>query len=109
MSKRNAALEALTRTKPASEPNIVEFKTEQPVVPVSMEDPAEPAAPAIPLAKMPERKTVANSAARSMLYLPPKAKRKFKEIAFHEDRKEHDIYIEALREYLERKGHKGLL
>jgi hypothetical protein len=96
MSKRNAALEALTRTKPASEPNIVEFKTEQPVSPVSVEDPAEPAAPAIPLA-------------RSMLYLPPKAKRKFKEIAFHEDRKEHDIYIEALREYLERKGHKGLL
>jgi hypothetical protein len=49
------------------------------------------------------------SADRSMLYLPPKARRKFKEIAFHEDRKEHDVYIEALREYLERRGHRGLL
>lgn len=39
---------------------------------------------------------------------PPKVKRKFKEIAFHENRKEHDIYIEALREYLENRGHKGL-
>jgi hypothetical protein len=44
-----------------------------------------------------------------MPYLPPKAKRKFKEIAFHENRKEHDVYVEALREYLERRGHKGLL
>ena len=52
---------------------------------------------------------IANARIRAMLYLPPKAKRKFKEIAFHENRKEHDIYMEALREYLERKGHKGLL
>jgi hypothetical protein len=44
-----------------------------------------------------------------VLYLPPKAKRKFKEIAFHEGRKEHDVYMEALREYLERRGHSGLL
>jgi hypothetical protein len=56
-----------------------------------------------------ERKTVANSAARSMLYLPPLVKRKFKEIAFHEDRREHDVYIDALREYLEKRGHGGLL
>ena len=56
-----------------------------------------------------ERKTVANSAARVMLYLPPKAKRKVREIAFYENRKEHDIYVEALREYLERHGHGGLL
>jgi hypothetical protein len=26
-------------------------------------------------------------------------------IAFHENRKRHDLYMEALREYLERKGH----
>ena len=72
--------------------------------PATSETPAPPSRP-----KTSSRKTVANSAARSMLYLPPKAKRKFKEIAFHENRKEHDIYMEALREYLERKGHKGLL
>jgi hypothetical protein len=57
----------------------------------------------------PERQTVANSAARVMLYLPPKAKRKIKEIAFYEDRKEHDVYVEAVRDYLEKRGHHGLL
>jgi hypothetical protein len=64
--------------------------------------PAEPA-------PKPERKTVANSSKRVMLYLPPKAKRKFKEIAFFEERKEHTVYIEALRDYLEKHGHSGLL
>jgi predicted transcriptional regulator len=44
-----------------------------------------------------------------MLYLPPKAKRKIKEIAFYEDRKEHDVYVEAVRDYLEKRGHHGLL
>ena len=34
------------------------------------------------------RKTVANSAARIMVYLPPAMKRKFKEIAYTEGRKE---------------------
>jgi hypothetical protein len=106
MSKRNAALEALTKAPATS--NVVELKADDaptaPPEPVSSETPIPPRAP-----KAPARKTVANSAARSMLYLPPKAKRKFKEIAFHENRKEHDIYMEALREYLERKGHKGLL
>jgi hypothetical protein len=106
MSKRNAALEALT--KPPAASNVVELKADEaapaPPEPVLSETPVAPRAP-----KASVRKTVANSAARSMLYLPPKAKRKFKEIAFHENRKEHDIYMEALREYLERKGHKGLL
>jgi hypothetical protein len=95
MSKRNAALEALT--KPAA--NIVELPTGG-----SQENPPVNLQP--PLAARP---TVANTAARAMLYLPPRAKRKFREIAFHEDRKEHDVYMEALREYLERRGHSGLL
>jgi hypothetical protein len=94
MNKRNAALEALTKAAPAS--NVVELKAEEPVA----EAPPRPARTS---------RTVANTAARSMLYLPPKVKRKFKEIAFHEDRKEHDIYMDALREYLEKRGHKGLL
>jgi len=57
----------------------------------------------------PGKGTVAATAKRVMLYLPPKAKNKFREIAFHEDRKPHDIFMDALREYLEKRGHKGLL
>jgi hypothetical protein len=91
MSKRNAALDALAASPPPA--NVVELGSKT-------EAPAEP---------RPVRKTVANSTERSMLYLPPKVKRKFKEIAFYESRKEHDVYIEALREYLENRGHKGLL
>jgi hypothetical protein len=86
MTKRNEALAALTT-----------FRLE----PVTAETVAEP--------PQPQRKTVANSSRRAMLYLPPPVKRKFEEIAFHEERKEHDVYIEALREYLERRGHRGLL
>jgi hypothetical protein len=105
MSKRNAALEALTKAPATS--NVVELNADD--TPAAPPEPVLSETP-VPLPpKAPARKTVANSAARSMLYLPPKAKRKFKEIAFHENRKEHDIYMEALREYLERKGHKGLL
>jgi hypothetical protein len=98
MSKRNAALEALAKAPAPSPSNVIELKADDPA----------PAPVAAPVEK-PARQTVANSAARAMLYLPTKAKRKFKEIAFHEDRKEHDVYMEALREYLERRGHKGLL
>ena len=57
----------------------------------------------------PGKGTVAATAKRVMLYLSPKAKKKFREIAFHEDRKEHDIFMDALREYLEKRGHNGLL
>jgi hypothetical protein len=112
MSKRNAALEALTKAPVPSPSNVVELKANDPAPapaapPVEAASPKTATPPSGPRAS--GRKTVANSAARAMLYLPPKAKRKFKEIAFHENRKEHDIYMEALREYLERKGHKGLL
>lgn len=112
MSKRNAALEALTKAPIPSPSNVVELKADAPA-PAAAPPPVEAASseaaapPSRPRAS--GRKTVANSAARAMLYLPPKAKRKFKEIAFHENRKEHAVYMEALREYLERKGHKGLL
>jgi hypothetical protein len=108
MSKRNAALEALTGGKKPTA-NVVELKSELAAEAAARDERGEPAAAPAPVRKPTVRQTVANSSARSMLYLPPKAKRKFKEIAFHEDRKEHDVYIEALREYLERKGHKGLL
>ena len=51
------------------------------------------------------RKTVANSAARTMTYMPPAMKRKFKEIAYHEGRKENDLCLEAFRDWLAKKGH----
>ena len=89
MSKRNAALEALTKAPVPSPSNVVELKANDPAPaapPVEAASPETANPPSRPRAS--GRKTVANSAARAMLYLPPKAKRKFKEIAFHENRKE---------------------
>jgi hypothetical protein len=67
-------------------------------------------APVTPTRPEPEmvmvRKTVANSAARTMVYMPPAMKQKFKEIAYHERRKENDLCLEALRDWLAKKGHK---
>jgi hypothetical protein len=88
MTKRNDALAALATFRPV----IAEAE------PMLQPEPPKP-----------ERKTVANSSARVMLYLQPEVKRKFREIAFYEERKEHDIYLDALREYLEKRGHHGLL
>ena len=77
-SKRNAALEALEgaapRHAPAEAPagevteNVVSLK------------PAKPG----------------KAVAKVMIYMPPKVARKFKEIAFTEDRKANDVYLEAL-------------
>ena len=55
------------------------------------------------------RKTAASSTARVMLYLPPKVKRTVAEIALRKKCKQHDIYIKALRNYLKKQGHRGLL
>jgi predicted transcriptional regulator len=48
---------------------------------------------------------VATSFKTMTLYLPPKVKRKIKEISFHEERKEHDVVVQAVREYLDRQGY----
>ena len=107
MSKRNDALEALSRPMaPAPTATVVELKAEAPAE-VKALPPVQTRQVRAPAAKA--SKNVAADYKRTMLYLPPKAKKKFKEIAFHSDRKEHDIYVEALREYLEKNGHKGLL
>lgn len=85
--KRNAALEALGGVpKPA----------EMPAAAVAV--PAEITAPAKP----------AKDVTKVMLYLHPKVARKFKEIAFTEDRKAHDVYLDALDAYLTAQGHGGL-
>ena len=84
--KRNAALEAL-----GGVPKPVE-------APAPIQAAPEPAAPAKP----------SKDVAKVMLYLHPKVARKFKEIAFTEDRKAHDVYLDALDAYLTAQGHGGL-
>jgi hypothetical protein len=83
--KRNAALEAL-----GGAPKVVEMP--------AVAEPVEAPAPAKP----------AKDVAKVMLYLHPKVARKFKEIAFTEDRKAHDVYLDALDAYLTAQGHGGL-
>jgi hypothetical protein len=48
----------------------------------------------------------ADAAAPTMVYLPPAWKEKFREIAYHERRKENDLSLEAFRDFLLKKGHK---
>ena len=50
----------------------------------------------------------ADDVARVMLYLHPKVARKFKEMGFVENRKAHDVYLDALDLYLAQQGHGGL-
>jgi hypothetical protein len=52
-------------------------------------------------------RTLKTHAKQISVYLPEGAKRKFRELAYKEERKEHQLYIEALREYLERRGFKS--
>jgi hypothetical protein len=66
------------------------------VVPVS-----EPMPPVM----LPKVKT-SDRVVRTMVYLPPVWKEKFREIAYHERRKENDLSLEAFRNYLLLKGHK---
>ena len=70
------------------------------VVPAN--DPAPPAAPATPL----PRPKAADTSARTMVYLPRACKEKFRDIAYHERRKENDLSLEAFRDLLLKKGHK---
>ncbi len=85
--KRNAALEALGGAPKAA------------AVPVhAVAEPAQALAAAKPT----------KDVAKVMLYLHPKVARKFKEIAFTEDRKAHDVYLDALDSYLIAQGHGGL-
>lgn len=86
MNKRNAALEAIGLA-PAPDAKVVALPTE--------------AAPAARSPKGDER-------AKVMLYLHPKVARKFKEMAFVEDRKAHDVFLDALDLYLTQQGHGGL-
>ena len=94
MNKRNAALEAIGRpASPAA--NVVTLPTE--LAPAAATPVADPTA----MPKVDDR-------AKVMLYLHPKVARKFKEIAFIENRKMHEVYLDALDQFLTQQGHGGL-
>jgi hypothetical protein len=89
MKKRNAALEALLGAgfEPAPE-----------------QQPAPAGENVLPLRPMKS----SNGTGKVMVYMPAKVARKFKEIAFTEDRKANDVYLEALDLYLTKQGHGGI-
>ncbi len=43
-----------------------------------------------------------------MVYMPVKVARKFREISFTDDRKANDLYLEALDDFLTKRGHGGI-
>lgn len=93
--KKNAALEALAGARPAP----AAVPEQGPAVPPA---PAEVPPSPVSLAKP------SKDVAKVMLYLHPKIARKFKEIGFVEDRKAHEVYLDALDLYLTQQGHGGL-
>ena len=46
--------------------------------------------------------------AKVMVYMPAKVARRFREIAFTEERKANDVYLEALDLFLTKQGHGGI-
>lgn len=95
MTKRNAALEAIGGAARVAEP-----------APAVETSPAVPEAPKSEPTAKPAGKS--GDQTRVMLYTHPKVARKFKEIAFIENRKANDVYLEALDQYLTKQGHGGL-
>jgi hypothetical protein len=88
MAKRNDALKAIGSNPGPEGAAVVSLHAERELAPQ-----AQPAPPK------------AKDVDKVMLYLPPKVARKFKEIAFHEDCKAHDVYMRALAAYLRGEGH----
>jgi hypothetical protein len=75
MAKRNAALEALGLA-PVATPRAVESKPK-----------------------------AAGRFARVMLYLPPLVAKRIKRIALDQDRKPHDVFVDALQSWLQSNGY----
>jgi hypothetical protein len=91
-NKRNAALEALGAVAPKGALAVVPTQAGEGTENVVALKPTKPG----------------KAVAKVMIYMPPKVARKFKEIAFTEDRKANDVYLEALDLYLTQQGHGGL-
>jgi hypothetical protein len=92
VKKRNAALEALLGAGYAPAPE---------TPPAAL---AEDASAVVAMRPVKAAKGVA----KVMVYMPAKVARKFREIAFTEERKANDVYLEALDLYLTRQGHGGI-
>jgi hypothetical protein len=92
-SKRNAALEALLGAGYAPAPET------PPAAPAE-----EGSATVVAMHPIRTRKGVA----KVMVYMPAKVARKFREIAFTEERKANDVYLEALDLFLTKQGHGGI-
>lgn len=99
MPKTNPALAILQGKTSAPQP-AAPAATEQNVVPMM----AEPA----PAKSTRGAVGTADNQTRVMVYLPPKVARKFKEMAFFENRKANDLYLEAVDAYLTKQGHGGI-
>jgi hypothetical protein len=69
-------------------------------------EPAAPApAPEAAAAAKPASRKAAPDIVHTSVYLPKQAHRKLKEIAFHTDKKVHDLIMEGIDEVLKRHGH----
>ena len=95
MGKTNPALAILQGQTSSPQPTTAAAPAAQKVVPMLPEQ-----APTKPARVSPE--------GRVMVYLPPKVARKFKEMAFFENRKANDLYLEAVDAYLTKQGHGGI-
>lgn len=98
MSKRNDALSAIS-----ARPVIVQPPEPAPI-PTAQPQATEIAPEKVVRLTKPKAKAVD----KVMLYLPPKVARKFKEMAFHEECKAHDLYVQALASFLREKGHSAV-
>ncbi|TXN78602.1 hypothetical protein [Methylobacterium sp. WL8] len=100
MAKNNPALAILQGKPSATQPAAAATPANPKVVPMVVE--AAPTKPAKASAGTADNQT------RVMIYLPAKVARKFKEMAFFEDRKANDLYLEAVDAYLTKQGHGGI-
>lgn len=100
MAKTNPALAILQGQASAAQPTAASMASDQKVVPAEVE--TAPAKPTKGSAGGAYNQT------RVMVYLPPKVARKFKEMAFFENRKANDLYLEAVDAYLTKQGHGGI-
>lgn len=100
MAKTNPALAILQGKPSATQPAAAAIPADPKVVPMVAE--TAPAKPAKASAGNTENQT------RVMVYLPPKVARKFKEMAFFENRKANDLYLDAVDAYLTKQGHGGI-
>lgn len=108
MARNNPALEAIKNGAPLGSTTRTADALGTSTPPASIPAEGQGPAPVEVASSPPTSAKPAKDVAKVMLYLPPKVARKFKEIGFVEDRKAHDVYLDALDLYLTQQGHGGL-